>query len=178
MNEENKGTPAEEKKPLSEQKRAALLRYMAVLFAVAFLLVLASLILQMHSSRTAISEMSKSSSDALSNAMANAEFLQDQNRELQEENRKLREQLDAADDQSAGAEQLTQELTALKAEYDALKAQSAGAETAYEALITALTCRTHEGNVTFTRAMETVAANQQYLSQDALEVYQSLLDEG
>ena len=163
MNEENKGTPAEEKKPLSEQKRAALLRYMAVLFAVAFLLVLASLILQMHSSRTAISEMSKSNSDALSNAMANAEFLQDQ---------------DAADDQSAGAERLTQELTALKAEYDALKAQSEGAETAYEALITALTCRTHEGNVTFTRAMETVAANQQYLSQDALEVYQSLLDEG
>ena len=42
--------------PLSEARKTALLRYMAVLFAVAFLLVLLSLILQAHSSKATISD--------------------------------------------------------------------------------------------------------------------------
>ena len=37
-------------KPLSEKRKSALLRYMAVLFCAAFILVLISLILQTHSS--------------------------------------------------------------------------------------------------------------------------------
>ena len=36
-------------KPLSEKRKAALLRYMTILFSAAFVLVLISLILQMHS---------------------------------------------------------------------------------------------------------------------------------
>ncbi len=174
MNEEN--LPQEEKKPLSEEKRAALLRYMAVLFAVAFLMVLASLLIQTHSSKTAISEMSKSNSDALSNAMANAEFLQDQNRELQDENRALREQLEAIEDEQADAEALSAELESLEAEYDALQTESAGAMRAYEALITALSCKSREGNVTFARALDTVEQNKQYLSDEALEIYEALLE--
>ena len=53
--------------PLSEARKTALLRYMAVLFAVAFLLVLLSLILQAHSSKATISELTQTSSSALSN---------------------------------------------------------------------------------------------------------------
>lgn len=173
MNEEN--LPQEEKKPLSDEKRAALLRYMAILFAVAFLLVLASLLIQTHSSKTTISEMSKTNSDALSNAMANAEFLQDQNRDLQDENRELREQLAAIESEQANAEALTAELETLKAEYDELQAESAGAARAYEALITALGCKSREGNVTFARAMDTVEQNKAYLSDEALEIYEALL---
>ena len=52
--------------PLSEARKTALLRYMAVLFAVAFLLVLLSLILQAHSSKATISELTQTSSSALS----------------------------------------------------------------------------------------------------------------
>ena len=62
--------------PLSEARKTALLRYMAVLFAVAFLLVLLSLILQAHSSKATISELTQTSSSALSNV----EQLQAQNR--------------------------------------------------------------------------------------------------
>ena len=43
-------------KPLSEKRKAALLRYMTILFSAAFVLVLISLILQMHSSEAKISE--------------------------------------------------------------------------------------------------------------------------
>ena len=38
-------------KPLSEKRKAALLRYMAVLFCAAFILVLISLILQMRKTK-------------------------------------------------------------------------------------------------------------------------------
>ena len=47
MEEEKKTNPAPQPPaPLSDARKAALLRYMAILFAVAFLLVLLSLILQ------------------------------------------------------------------------------------------------------------------------------------
>ena len=68
-------------KPLSEKRKAALLRYMAVLFCAAFILVLVSLILQMHSSKAKISELNAASTSALSNA----EALQTENRTLQDE---------------------------------------------------------------------------------------------
>ena len=71
--------------PLSEARKTALLRYMAVLFAVAFLLVLLSLILQAHSSKATISELTQTSSSALSNV----EQLQAQNRDLQDEKQTL-----------------------------------------------------------------------------------------
>ena len=41
-------------KPLSEKRKSALLRYMAVLFCAAFILVLISLILQTHSSKAQV----------------------------------------------------------------------------------------------------------------------------
>ena len=71
--------------PLSEARKTALLRYMAVLFAVAFLLVLLSLILQAYSSKATISELTQTSSSALSNV----EQLQAQNRDLQDEKQTL-----------------------------------------------------------------------------------------
>ena len=68
-------------KPLSEKRKAALLRYMTILFSAAFVLVLISLILQMHSSEAKISELNAASTSALSNA----EALQNENRALQDE---------------------------------------------------------------------------------------------
>ena len=68
-------------KPLSEKRKSALLRYMAVLFCAAFILVLISLILQTHSSKAKISELNAASTSAL----ANAEARQNENRALQDE---------------------------------------------------------------------------------------------
>ena len=88
MNEENKQQSA----PVNSQKRTALLRYMTVLFAVAFALVLLSYLIQVFSSRDTISQLNATSASALQNA----ERLQDTNRELTEENKRLNDELDDA----------------------------------------------------------------------------------
>ena len=76
MSEENKPTPqseADKEKELAA-KRNAFLRYMTIIFAVAFLLVLISLVLQAHTAKAALSDLKESNSSALSNAAVNAEL--------------------------------------------------------------------------------------------------------
>ena len=48
---------------------------------------------------------------------------------------------------------------------------------AYEALLTAMNCDTREGNVTFSRAMETVARYVDCLSEEALAEYEKLQEQ-
>lgn len=168
---------------LSDKRKNALLWYIAVLLLVAFLFVAISLVLQMHNTQTTISELSKNNSSAL----ANAEQLQEQNRQLQDEARQQRETLTQQQSQIAELEsqleQLTQEKSSAEQQTDSLdealsQAESSlvGAKRAYDALITALGCQTREGNLTFSRAMQTIEENKQYLSEQALAVYESLLD--
>ena len=57
-----------EKPALDERKKSALLRYVAIMFAVAFVLVLFSLLGQMRNSMSTISELNQSSSSALQKA--------------------------------------------------------------------------------------------------------------
>ena len=126
-------------KPLSEKRKAALLRYMTILFSAAFVLVLISLILQMHSSEAKISELNAASTSALSNAEA-----------LQAENRSLQDEKIA----------LEQENKELQAKLDELNEK--------------LDAASHEGNVTFSRAMQTLERLKDYLGPTALEEYQTL----
>ena len=152
MDEEKKNQnqePAQPPAPLSDAKKAALLRYMAILFAVAFLLVLLSLILQTHSSKSTISELSAASTSALDNAVK----LQEQNRTLQEEKRQRQDELDEL-------QKKLDEETALN-----------------EQLLAAMNCDTREGNVTFSRAMETVARYVDCLSEEALAEYEKLQEQ-
>ena len=86
---------------LPDQKKNALLRYMAILFGVAFLLVLLSFLIQMRDSRETISDLSESKASALQNALV----LQDENQALTEENDQLRTQLEAAQQQLKDAEE-------------------------------------------------------------------------
>ena len=161
---------AEEKKPLSDAKKNALLRYMAVLFAAAFLFVLVSLIMQQSSSRAQIGALNESNASALSRA----EQLQTQNRDLQQEVESLKQQVAEQEELAAQVEALQDELEALKTQAQTDLDRTADA---YNALITALQCTTHEGNVTFSKAMGIVEKNQEYLSQEAQLVYAALLAE-
>lgn len=164
--------------PLSEKRKQALLRYMTVLFSAAFVLVLISLILQMHSSEAKISELSAMSTSALSNA----EALQAENRSLQEENQTLSQQLSDLQDelaaQQAQLEQVQQEQQdAEKAENEmvkSLRTELDRTKEAYEALLEAKNCDTREGNVTFSRAMQTLERLKDYLGALALEEYLAL----
>ena len=141
-------------KPLSEKRKSALLRYMAVLFCAAFILVLISLILQTHSSEAKISELNAASTSALSNAEA-----------LQNENRALQDEAAQAEEDSQAAE--NEMIKSLRTELDRTKE-------AYEALLEAKSCETREGNVTFSRAMQTLERLKDYLGQTALEEYKAL----
>lgn len=92
MNEEKEARSAS----MSEQKRTALLRYMMILFAVAFLLVLFSYLIQVFNSQSTISQLNATSASALQNA----ERLQDTNRELTEENERLQQELETLTDEN------------------------------------------------------------------------------
>ena len=164
--------------PLSEARKTALLRYMAVLFAVAFLLVLLSLILQAHSSKATISELTQTSSSARSNV----EQLQAQNRDLQDEKQALTQEKTALE---AQVEELKAQLEAAQqeaereedAEKQAMKLELTRTRDAYEALLVAKNCETHEGNVTFSKAMDTLADLKEHLGEEALAEYEKLLAE-
>lgn len=164
--------------PLSGARKTALVRYIAVLFAVAFLLVLLSLILQAHSSKATISELTQTSSSALSNV----EQLQAQNRDLQDEKQALTQEKSELEQQ---LEDLKQELEQTKQsdeqeedrERMALELELAHTKEAYEALIVASGCETHEGNVTFSKAMDTLADLEGYLGTEARAEYEKLLAE-
>ena len=184
MDEEKKNKPVEQTPapaPLSDARKAALLRYMAILFAVAFLLVLLSLILQTHSSKSTISELSAASTSALDNAVK----LQEQNRTLQEEKQQLEDQLDEVqkklDEETALNDQLLQasqdEEEDSKQELRDKTQELEHTRLAYEALFTAMQCETHEGNVTFSRAMETVERYKECLSDGALAEYEKLREQ-
>lgn len=158
----------EAEKPLSREKKSALLRYMAILFAVAFVLVLVSLMLQYRTSNQQITALNESTS----NALRNAEQLQTENRELQDEVRALEDEIHALESEK---QKLSTDLAVAKAQPVADPEQEDRLE-AYEALFTALRCTDKEGNVTYSKAMETVKRNRSLLSESADALYQSLLE--
>ncbi len=86
---------------LSDQKKNALLRYMAILFGLAFLLVLLSFLIQMRDSRETISDLSQSNASALQNAGK----LQDDNMSLLLENEELRERIASLETELSRAEE-------------------------------------------------------------------------
>lgn len=149
MNEEEKNVQPE-KTGLDEQRKNALMRYVAVLFAVAFILVLLSLLSQMRNSKNTISELNQSSTSALENI----QLLQEQNQQLTEENQKLQEELSQ------------------------IEAEASRTEQAYEDLILVLTRQAKEGDVSASRALENLKNRKDYLGPNGLEAYENLLTEG
>ena len=83
--------PEEELALLSNKKRNALVRYMAILFGVAFLLVLLSFLIQLRDSRETISDLSQANSSALQNAGK----LQEDNQRLLEDNEMLTQRMES-----------------------------------------------------------------------------------
>lgn len=187
MNEEhqNEQSTPTEKSSLDEKRKNALLRYITILFAVAFLFVLFSLLQQSRDSRAAISELNQSSASALQKA----EQLQDTNRQLQEDNEALQTQVEAL---TAQVEELEQELadqpvldddiagaiTRLQQEVQTAKGKT---QEAYELLLQAMELYTpgsQEGNVAFSKAMDNLENLKDYLGEAGLEEYNYLLEKG
>ena len=192
MNEENKN-PAEQsqaqppeqaapgKSPMEEGRKNALLRYIAILFAVAFLFVLLSLMMQMRDSRATISELNAASASALKNA----EKLQSDNEALRTENAQLNEQLEVLQEEKEQLKQALEEAeaaqgdAALEAEIRTAQQTQAKIRQAYEYLLEAMeivTPGSQEGNVAASKVLENLALLQEYLGPQGQEIYQSLIE--
>ena len=192
MNEENKN-PAEQsqaqppeqaalgKSPMEEGRKNALLRYIAILFAVAFLFVLLSLMMQMRDSRATISELNAASASALKNA----EKLQSDNEALRTENAQLNEQLEVLQEEKEQLEQALEEAeaakgdAALEAEIRTAQQTQAKIRQAYEYLLEAMeivTPGSQEGNVAASKVLENLELLQEYLGAQGQEIYQSLIE--
>ena len=140
MNENEKTTPVE--KPLDETRKAALLRYLGVMFVVAFVFVLISMMGELRDKQATIKELDSSSTSALTKV----EQLQDDNRQLIADNayltgriEELEKQLDELEQDLADSKDLSsqqskqiadleldlmqtlQETAALQAELEALQ---------------------------------------------------------
>ena len=193
MNENEKNQNVQpEKTVLDERKKNALLRYVAIMFAVAFVFVLLSMFGQMRDSKSAISELNQSSSSALQKA----EALQEHNQELEKENAYLTGRIEELEDQ---LEKLEQELTAaegqlkqaeidyaaLEAEKDQLLEQAEidriSVETAYEKLLElqkTVTPGVQAGNAAAEKLAAEVKDKLEYLGDYALEIYENLTEKG
>lgn len=149
MDEKDQKQPAAEQAPEQkakpERSRNALLRYLTILFAFAFLLVLLSYLIQMRNMNTTVSELNKTSSNALSNA----EALQATNQSLMEEKAALEDQIDALEDQ-------------IDALNDQVESEKAGASEAAE---------TSQSRI---EELETALRAQQQTYDDTLAAYESL----
>lgn len=160
------------KTPVDDGRKNALLRYIAILFAVAFLFVLLSLVMQMRDSRATISELNAASASALKNA----ETLQDDNRQLQEENAALKEEVESLQDQLEDAEASSDE--AWEQKVAEAKQEGQSIREAYENLLTLMREGTagQEGNVAISKALESLELLQDYLGTQGQKEYQSLIE--
>lgn len=130
------------------KKRTALLRYMTVMFAAAFVLVLMSFLLEAKKhDNTAVQYNS---------VLGKAEQLQEENRELQRELTAARKYVQIAREE--GEEDV------------------ANTQTAYEALLKVMTTENpKDGDVEYSKAVETVKNLQKFLSNEAVALFEEVM---
>ncbi len=183
---EQSSAPETFQSPMPDSKRTALLRYMIIMFAVAFVLVLMSMVLQVRSSNSTITELHQSSTSALTKAKQ----LQDSNRDLQDQNRDLQKQLEAADtsltntqaELTAAEEELTETQELLNTataqlqnawkSNETLTAEKENIKTAYTALARVLMGPNAEQDTEYAQALETLERNKQYLDPTMATLYE------
>lgn len=169
-------SPPEAEKPgRGPRREQALLTYISLLFGVSFVLVLLSFLLQQQD----ISELNQSASSAL----ARAEQLQDNNRELTQTNQDLQTQLADLQAQLESESAVAQEeletanrqINSLEEELTQIQAQTEQQQEAYELLCSALLALSEERSEDFQRDMTALAALADMLDSQGKAVYQQLL---
>ena len=162
-------SPEDVRAALSDKRRTALLRYMAILFGVAFLLVLLSFLIQMRDSRETISDLHQSNASALQNAGK----LQEENQALTAENEQLRLQLENQTDALAEAqseqERLDSERISLETQLAEAQQSAVDTQIAYDLLLQAQDAADREDLEGLTALLEQLAPLEAHLSDTAQE---------
>lgn len=186
---EGKPLEAESKKPsqTTEEKQAgarnqAVMRYMALLFGIAFVVVLLSFIVSRKDSRETIHQLNQNANSALSHA----EQLQDENRSLTEKNSTLTASLTEAEETQKKAEEALEksntaltkaqeENKALIQQVDEEKKTAENQKKAYELLIAAETALAEGEREKFSAIMGELAPLSTYLGDSGKAVHEKLL---
>lgn len=182
--------PAEEGGTLSRKRRTALIAYLAILFAVAFLVVALSMILEnrkLRNSNQALEDSNRSASASSATALEKAEALQDENRRLSEtiaaqEDEKQQLLADAAAAQAekdaalAEREPLAQENERLSQENEALTAKQKETARVLELLCQAIAAERDGLQDEFVTAMRELAPLTELLPESGKPIYDSLLE--
>lgn len=146
--------PAKDREPISDEKRTALLRYMAILFGVAFLLVLLTFLIQLRDSKQTISELNKSNASALQNAGK----LQDENQALSAANATLEVQVEdleaQVEDLEESKERLEKTQSQLEQELEDANQKVTDTQTAYVLLAQAKIAAAEEDSETLSTVLE------------------------
>ena len=182
--------PAEADGTLSRKRRTALIAYLAVLFAVAFLVVALSMIFEnrkLRNSNEALEDKSRTASASSATALEKAEALQDENRRLSEtiaalENEKQQLLADAETAQTekdaalAEREPLTQENERLTQENETLTKQQQDTARALDLLCQAVSAEAAGMQDELVTAMRELDGLRQLLPESGAAVYDSLLE--
>ena len=172
---ENNAELREDNGTLSRKRRTALVTYLAILFAVAFLLVALDMIIENHklqSSNQALEDSNKISMASSASALEKAEKLQDENRSLQEKITGLETREQELTLQAEEAQALLEEMTKDNA---ALTQKQTDTVRANELLLQAMAASQgglHEELVSAMRELEQL---QDLLSETGKTTYQDLL---
>lgn len=179
MSDETKRTTAEpssgeQRPPISDKKRNALLRYMAVLFGVAFLLVLLSFLIQMRDSRETISDLHQSNTSALQNAVR----LQEENQTLAAANEELTAQVETyrsdLDDAREAQDRLSEEKAALEQQLAEAQQTDTDRQSAYDLLLQAQQTAAAGDLETLAAQLSELAPLETLLSEEAYAQYEIL----
>ena len=155
--EMERGTsPAEEKE--AALHRNALLRYVIIMFAVALVLVLLSMVLQTKSSNATISDLHHSSTSALTRAEA-----------LQNANRELEDKLKTQQEKNLI---LQNQLESLRYDREAASVENKALRSVYDALITVLMGADATTPEAYQKAVDTVNTMKQYLTTQQLALFE------
>ena len=181
MNENEKLTPAE--KPLDETKKAALLRYLGIMFVVAFVFVLISMFSELRSNKATILELNQSSTSALTKVdqlqndyqqmTADNAYLQGRIEELEKQLLDAEAELEEAE--TTVSEQQTQ-LNELDRQLTEARQETADLLSAYEQLLQAKDLT--EAGSDASGILDGLKENVKYFAEYALNIYENLTNKG
>ena len=175
---ENKAPEPKPKSVLSEKRKRALINYMAILFAVAFLLVALSLAIQYRDSQATISQLGANARTAVEKA----ETLQDENQKLSQDLSTAQTALEQAqqelrDAQSAMADLENANGTLQGANTELLQEKNDAMNTAaaYQHLARAQAALNSGDDAVFRSSMDHLKSLYKYLTTEDQVLYQNLL---
>ena len=177
--------PAEDQEVVDRKRNWALLRYIAIMFGVAFILVFMSLYFTTRrSSQQTISQLSQNANSAL----ARAEQLQNDNRELTETNTELQQavtrlekELATEQEKTTGQEGIIETLASEKQELlkekEDLTKEKENMQKAYSLLAQAQLASAGQNWEDCATALHTLESLQEYLDKDSQTIYDQLQKE-